>query len=99
MRPHHLGRTVRAIDAHGNPLVVARQVDTGGIETEGDSLTLQNFLNDRRRVGVFTLHQPGPAVHHGDLAAEPPVDLCEFQADVAAADHHEMLRYPVVLDQ
>ncbi len=56
-----------------------------------DAFVGENLLDGRGDVGVFTWRKPrSPPLEHGDARAEPAIHLGELEADVAAADDHQM---------
>ena len=50
-------------------------------------------------LGLLQRQQPVRALDDGDPAAEPREDLAEFDADRAAAEHHQRAGYPLGLDR
>lgn len=48
---------------------------------------------------VFALEHAGPALHDADGSPEAAEYLCEFQADVAAAEDHQMSWYGIEVQQ
>ena len=55
----------------------------------------ENRPDGFRNVLVLTSDQARSLLDDRDVGAEAPVHLREFEPNVAAADDHEMLRYPV----
>ncbi len=68
-----------------------------GIEADLDILRFQDLLHGGRHVLVIPRDEARSLFDDRDLVAEPPVHLAELQADVAAANHDEMLRQEVHL--
>ncbi len=60
-----------------------------------DPLAFQNLADRLRDILVFTGDKPRVHLDDRHFGAEPPVHLCEFEPDIAAADDDEMLRHPV----
>jgi hypothetical protein len=81
-----------AINFGHNLLILLPKADTIRIETKGYALALEDVLNGRRDIFVFTLDQVRALLDNGDFAPESPVHLREFQADVAATYDDKMAR-------
>ncbi len=58
--------------------------DAFGVQAELDVFALQDFLNGRGYIFVFSLSQAWPHLDDGYLAAKPAEHLPELQADIAA---------------
>src|SRR5215831_14112447 len=90
MGAKHLGRSLLAIHTGSDLFAVFRDADTLGVQTDSDSFPLHNLLDGRRDILIFVLNEPWSHLDDRDLAAEAPEHLAEFEADVTAADDHEM---------
>jgi hypothetical protein len=93
--PDDRRRAVAAIDADLHTLLVRRDGDALGVGSDGNAFAQQDVLDRFRHVRVFTADQPRRLLHDGHVCAESPVHLRELEADIAAADDHEMCRQPV----
>ena len=61
-----------------------------GVGQDADAFVLQDLADRLRDVRVLARDQPLVALDDGHLAAEAPVHLAELQADVAAAEDHQV---------
>ena len=61
------------------------------IEANSDAFVRQDVGDRRRYVFILARNQPRAVLDDGDLAAEAPKHLTELQADVTAAEHHQMV--------
>ena len=95
MRAHDLGRPLGAIDADGDPLVVAGETDAGGVEAKLDALLGQDLGDGGGDILVLARDQPRHHLDDGDFAPEAAKHLAELQADIAAADDDQMLRQEI----
>ena len=71
------------------------EADALGFGPHGYALLDENRPDGLRNVLVLAGDQARSLLDDGDLGAEAPVHLGEFEPDVAAADDHEMLGHPV----
>ena len=62
------------------------------IETHRNPLAFEDLAQGIADVLVLARDQPRRLLHHRHLGAEAAVHLCEFQADIAPADHHKVAR-------
>src|SRR5262249_14205972 len=69
-----------------------------GIEQNLDALVAQNLPHLFSSVGVFARHELGAPFDDGHAAAEAAIDLRKLEADIAAAEHDEMLRQRTELE-
>ena len=84
-----------AIDMSGHHACPSTDANAPGVQTEGDTFSGEDVLNRRRDVSVLAGDETGPRLDDRHLGPESPEHLAEFQADVAAADDHEVLRQDV----
>ena len=73
------------------PAACGCEADALGVEPHRDALGLEDVADRVRDVLVLAPDQPRPLLDHRHLAAEAAEHLGEFEADIAAADHHQML--------
>jgi len=88
-------RIAAATGADGDALAVERERDALGPQREAHAFVLQDRTDGRPRHPRLARQQARRALHHRHLGAEAPHDLRELQADVAAADDHQVLGHPV----
>ena len=67
-----------------------READARRVRADGDAFDFQDPSNLDGDIFVLAGNQARCPFDHGDAGAEPPVHLRELEADVAAADDHEM---------
>ena len=94
------GQDVAALDllvtggcAHGQADAVARSaLDIEGLRLEEklNPFSPQNSVHFIDDVGILAGHQLRPGLDHGHAAAEAAISLRQFEADIAAAEHHQM---------
>ena len=68
-----------------------------GLQQDLDAVLAQDVGHRVGHVGVLAGQQPLAALHDRHLAAEAAEHLAELQADVAAAQHEQVLRHRVQL--
>ncbi len=85
-------RALGAIEVHAHAISHARQRQALRVQAQIDAFAAEDLGDRVRDVFVFARDQPRPHLAYRDLRAEPPIHLREFQSDVAAADHQQMLR-------
>ena len=95
MRTADPGRFAGAIDAGDDLFSALREADAFCVQPNGDAFLLQDVLDGRRHVFIFTVDQARSHFEDGDLAAKTPVHLPELQTDVAAAHDDQMFRQEV----
>src|SRR5438067_4569684 len=74
---------------------MCNQANAFGAGAHGDGLRLEDSADRLRDVLVLARHESRLHLDDRHLAAEAPVHLPEFKADIAAADDNEMLGKPV----
>lgn len=89
---HDLRRALRALQLHGRTVGMRREGDAARVGAYRDALVLQHLGDGLGDVGILAPDQVRVLLHHRDLRPQAAKDLRKFQADVAAADHHQMLR-------
>ena len=89
---HDLRRALRALQLHGRTVGMRREGDAARVGAHRDALVLQHLGDGLGDVGILAPDQVRVLLHHRDLRPQAAKDLRKFQADVAAADHHQMLR-------
>src|SRR5215471_1460270 len=67
-----------AINLHGDFVAAFFKADAFGAETDLDTFAFENCFDVFGNVFVFTLNQPRPPLHNGDLAAEPAIHLSKL---------------------
>ena len=95
VRAHDGRLALLAVDAHGHALLVRRQADALGARAHRDALGQQDAPDRLGHVLVLAGDEPRHPLDHGHARAEAPVHLRELEADVAAADDHQVRRHPV----
>ena len=98
VRALDLVRVVLAVESDADAAAAPRQGDALGVEPDLDALAFENLPDRRRHLLVLARDQPRAHLDDGDAGAEAPVHLGELQADVAAADHHQVLGQGVKLE-
>ena len=91
MRSVHLGRAGLASERHRHAGAIPLDRETFGIQANLDALVGEDLLHRLRDVLVFTCDQTRPHLDDGHPTAEATIHLTEFQSDVTAADHDQML--------
>ncbi len=84
-------RTACALRRHGHALLVLFHIDALRVQAHLDTFALENILHRRRYILILTRYETRRLLQHRHAAAEAAVHLRKLQADVAAADHHQML--------
>ena len=95
VRAHDFGRALGAVDGRGDAVAVFGEADAFGVQPDIDAVALDYLPDRRRNVLVFARNQPRRHFDDGDRAAEAPVHLGKFEADIAAADDHQMPRQKI----
>ena len=90
--PDDVGRPLRAVDADPDALRMRREADAFRPCPDRDALRFQDVAHRLRHVLVLAADQPRTLLDDRHLRAEATIDLTELQADVAAADDHQVLR-------
>ncbi len=85
------GRALGAVEPHFDPVAFGRKADAFGVGADGDILMLQHVAQDLRDRLVLARNQAVPLLDDRDARSEAAIGLPEFEPDIAAADHHEML--------
>ena len=62
------------------------------------TFALQNIRDRFGYILVLAGNQAGGHFDDRDLAAEPAIDLCEFEPNIAAADHDQVPRQDIELE-
>jgi hypothetical protein len=79
--------------AHGQADAVARSaldIEASRLEEKLNPFSPQNSAHFIDDVGILAGHQLRPGLDHGHAAAEAAISLRQFEADIAAAEHHQM---------
>src|SRR6185437_17164157 len=63
-----------------------------GAQEEIDSLLAEDPLDLLSHVGVLAAHELRQAFDDRDTAPETTIGLCQFEANIAAAEHDHMFR-------
>ena len=96
VRAAHARFAVLAVDADRRPPVpCAATLRHSAFEPHVDALGLEDLLHRLRDVLVLARDQARRHLDDGDRAAEAAEHLPELEADVAAADHDQVLRHEV----
>ena len=80
-----------------HPIAAFLDAYTLGIETHLDAFRLQDLLHRGRDILVVAGDQAISHLDDGDAASEAAIHLGELQADIAAADDHQVLGQEVDL--
>ena len=64
-----------------------------------DAFVAQHLQERRGNIGVLPRGELWSRFKDGDAAAEAPIGLREFQADIAAAEYNEVVGQAVKLEQ
>ncbi len=80
----------RAVHIHQRAFRMRREADAFGVQAHGDPLGLQDGLDGGGDVRILPPDQARGLFHHRHPGAEAAIHLGEFQADIAAADHHQV---------
>src|SRR5678816_4126236 len=88
-----LGDRVAALALQGddNAIALLAQSHALGAGTDRNALALEDGADLRGDVVVLARQQLRRALHDGDARAEAAIHLRELEADVAAADDHQVL--------
>src|SRR4029077_3858851 len=81
--------------AHGKRDLVSRSpayLQQLGFDKNFNTFIAENAQHLPRHVDVLASHDLGTGLDDGDMAAEAPIRLCQFQTGIASADHDQMLR-------
>ena len=89
------GLAVFAFEADDDAIALPSQRHALGAGANGDAFALEDGADFRGDVLVLTRQQLVEFLDHRHLRTEAPVHLRELQADVAAADDHQVLGHPV----
>ena len=97
MGARHFARAARALypDHDLRAALFDRQLFDPGFER--DAFVFKDGADRLRNIGIFPADDLRGLFDDRDLRAESPVDLRELEADVAAADDHQVLRQEVDL--
>src|SRR5262245_61489838 len=87
----------RTVNVSGDGAGTSTESNATGIQAKTNPLAGQDFFNRSRNVDVFTLHEVWTHLDDGHLRPESAEHLSEFQPDVTAADHQQVLRHGVQL--
>ena len=83
------GRAHGNIDLLSGPAV---HIEGLGRDQKPNTFVAENSLHFVGDVGILAAHQPGSGLDHGHAAPEAAVSLGQFEADITAAEHDQMLR-------
>ena len=97
MRADDLGRALGAVDADGDLVAALGEADALGVQADIDAFALEDLLDRGGDILVFARDQARRHFDDRDLAAEAAEHLGEFEADIAAADDHQMPRQEIDL--
>src|SRR5580698_3227725 len=78
---------------------MARDAANLGVECDVDPLVDEQLLKRAADVRVFVAGKLRAFLEHAHLRAESTKCLSQFEADVAAAEHHQMLGQAVELER
>src|ERR1700722_8232875 len=95
MRPCDLRQGPGASHSQADPEGMLRQANAFRLEVDLDAFRFEDLENSGGDAFIFAMNEARPHFDDGDLAAEAPVHLAEFEADVAATHDHQMLREKV----
>jgi hypothetical protein len=94
----HRRAVLFAIDGYCYAVRVLGEADAIRTRTDGDPFAFKDCAHLFRNIRILTCNQPIHALDDRDLRAEAAVHLRKFEADIAPADHDEMLRQLVERD-
>src|SRR6516225_8457329 len=97
MASHHLRRTRSTLHADYDLLPLRAEADAFCVGPDGDAFRFEDLAHTVRYIRVLAVDQPRASLDHRHLRSEAPVHLCELQADITAADHHQMARHRIEL--
>jgi hypothetical protein len=89
--------TLHAIDADTHARISPRKTDAFSGRADSDPFSFKDIANGIGYVGVFTTNQPRRHLDDSHIRAKAPVHLGELEPDIATADHHQMLRHALKL--
>jgi hypothetical protein len=90
MRADDLRRAVLAIHADRDAIGMRREMDALCFQAEMDAFLVEDVQERRGNILVLPRNQARALLHHRHLAAEAAHHLREFEADITAADDHEV---------
>jgi hypothetical protein len=91
MAANGLWLALAAVEADRDAIRVVGEMDAFGAGADGNALGFEDRADGVRHLWVLAADQPRPLLDHRHPRSETCVDLREFQPDIAAADHNQML--------
>ena len=74
------------------------EADAFGVQPDRNAFALENVPDRVGNILVLARDQTRAFFNHGHLGAETAEHLCEFEPDIAAADHYEVARHLIERD-
>ena len=90
MRATHLRGSRGAVHMRDNRRSPLRKANTVRVQANGDAFALENLLDGRGHIFVFTLNQAPTHFDDGDFTPKTPVHLSELQTDIAASHNDQV---------
>ena len=93
MRPDHLGRAFRTVDAHSDPVAFTSKTEAVGVQPNVDTLAFEDLTNGVGNVLVVTADQAWPLLEDGDAYDEEleGYDEADAYEDYDYGDYGESL--------
>jgi hypothetical protein len=99
VRAGDLGRSFVTVDPCGDPIPLPAEADAFGVETDFHALVFEDLADRVADVFILAADEPRSPLNQCHVAPEAAIDLGKLEADVAAADHDQVLRQFVELEQ